>query len=83
MGIVLGLILGKPLGVVLLCWMATALGICRLPPDLTWAHVFGAGILGGIGEWVSASKMAIVAASVAAGILGFSWLRFCTRPASG
>jgi NhaA family Na+:H+ antiporter len=97
MGIAAGLILGKPLGVLLLCWMATALGFCRLPPDLAWTHVFGAGILGGIGftmsifitnlafggnaEWVNASKMAIVAASVVAGILGFSWLRFSARPA--
>lgn len=98
-GIVAGLLLGKPLGVTLLCWIATGLGFCRLPPDLAWPHVFGAGILGGIGftmsifitnlafegnaEWVNASKMAIVAASVAAGILGFSWLRFSARPVSG
>lgn len=98
MGIAAGLIVGKPLGVMLLCWIGTALGFCRLPPDLTWAHVLGAGILGGIGftmsifianlafeadgQLVNASKMAIVAASVAAGILGFSWLRFCVRPTS-
>jgi Na+:H+ antiporter, NhaA family len=97
-GIAAGLIVGKPFGVMLLCWIATALGFCRLPPDLTWAHVLGAGILGGIGftmsifitnlafdaggQLVNASKMAIVAASVAAGVLGFAWLRFCGRPAS-
>jgi NhaA family Na+:H+ antiporter len=98
-GIAAGLVIGKPLGVMALCWIATALGVCRLPPELTWAHVLGAGILGGIGftmsifitnlafdanaQLVNASKMAIVAASVAAGIVGFGWLRLCTRPVSG
>ena len=94
-GIVAGLVLGKPLGVTVMCWIATALGICRLPPALNWAHVLGAGLLGGIGftmsifiadlafgaddGLVSASKMAILLASVAAGALGFGWLRFFAR----
>jgi len=97
-GIVAGLVVGKPLGVMLLCWIATVLGVCRLPPDLTWPHVLGAGIVGGIGftmsifitnlafganaELVNASKMAIVAASVVAGSLGFVWLRFGARAPS-
>jgi len=92
LGIAAGLILGKPFGVTLLCWIATLLGICRLPPDLNWGHVIGAGILGGIGftmsifitnlafdsddRLVNASKIAVLAASVAAGAIGFCWLRF-------
>jgi len=91
-GITAGLIVGKPLGVTLLCLAAVASGICRLPPDLSWRHIIGAGILGGIGftmsifianlafagdaENVNASKMAILLASLTAGIIGFLWLKF-------
>jgi len=90
------LILGKPLGVTLLCFVAVASGICRLPPDLTWRHISGAGILGGIGFTMSifitnlayaanmgtanASKMAILVASLIAGIMGFLWLTAGGRP---
>ena len=67
----------------------------RLPNDLTWRHIFGAGLLGGIGFTMSifitnlafaeqaaiinASKMAILVASLAAGTLGYGWLRLCSR----
>lgn len=91
-GIALGLILGKPLGVVLFCLIATRLGLCRLPPELNWAHVAGAGMLGGIGftmsifitnlafgaepAFINASKLAILLASLTAGIVGCAWLRY-------
>ncbi|HEY4367543.1 MAG TPA: Na+/H+ antiporter NhaA [Steroidobacteraceae bacterium] len=91
LGIIVGLIVGKPLGVTLLCSLAVALGMCRLPPDLKWPHVIGASILGGIGFTMSifitnlafagnaaeinASKIAILLASLAAGLLGLAWLR--------
>lgn len=97
-GIAAGLVVGKPLGITLFCFVAVASGLCRLPPDLDWRHVFGAGILGGIGftmsifianlafdanaEAVNASKMAILLASFAAGTLGFLWLRRCLPPQS-
>jgi NhaA family Na+:H+ antiporter len=90
-GIAAGLILGKPLGVTLLCYVAVASGLCRLPPELSWRHIVGAGILGGIGftmsifianlafagttETINASKMAILAASLTSGTIGFLWLR--------
>ena len=93
-GIVAGLILGKPLGVTLLCFVAVASDLCRLPPGLNWRHIAGAGILGGIGftmsifianlafadnmQTINASKMAIFLASLIAGTLGFLWLRFLT-----
>lgn len=95
-GIAAGLIAGKPLGVALLCFVAVASGVCRLPPDLRWSHLIGAGMLGGIGftmsifittlafaghpETVNASKIAILSASLAAGVLGFLWLRFLCAP---
>ncbi|WP_081583625.1 Na+/H+ antiporter NhaA [Noviherbaspirillum massiliense] len=47
MGIAAGLFIGKPLGIALMCLIAVALGIRRLPRDLSWRHIFGAGLLGG------------------------------------
>jgi Na+:H+ antiporter, NhaA family len=95
-GIAAGLLLGKPLGVTVLCFIAVTVGLCRLPADLNWSHIFGAGILGGIGFTMSifitylafagdpnvlnASKMAILMASIIAGLLGFLWLRLRTKP---
>jgi NhaA family Na+:H+ antiporter len=90
MGIVSGLVIGKPLGITLLVFIAVLLGVCRLPIGMNWKHVFGAGLLGGIGftmsifitnlaftgeaELVNASKIAILLASVTAGTIGFLWL---------
>ena len=95
-GILAGLVLGKPLGVTVLSIAAVAIGICRLPLDLNWRHVFGAGILGGIGftmsifitnlaftgnvDVINSSKMAILIASFAAGTAGFIWLRLFGKP---
>jgi NhaA family Na+:H+ antiporter len=95
-GIAAGLVIGKPLGVALFCLVAVALKLVQLPSDLRWAHVIGAGMLGGIGftmsifitnlaftesaELVTASKMAILMASLTAGLVGYCWLRFVARP---
>ncbi len=72
------------------------IGICRLPLDLNWKHVIGAGLLGGIGftmsifitnlafvgnaDSINASKMAILAASLTAGVAGFVWLKLLGKP---
>ncbi|MGV3591438.1 MAG: Na+/H+ antiporter NhaA, partial [Gammaproteobacteria bacterium] len=53
LGIVAGLVFGKPLGIVLASLGAVAIGLCRLPLDLGWRHVIGAGLLGGIGFTMS------------------------------
>ena len=95
LGITMGLILGKPLGITLFCFMVVAIGVCRLPSDLKWGHIIGAGILGGIGftmsifitnlaftedpATINAAKMSILIASLTAGILGFLWLRITQR----
>jgi len=95
-GIIVGLLLGKPLGVTFLCFLAVASGLSRLPSDLNWRHISGAGILGGIGftmsifianlafagnaEAINAAKMAILVASVTAGAGGFLWLKVLSRP---
>lgn len=91
LGVALGLLIGKPLGVTALCFVGTWIGLCRLPPELRWSHIIGAGVLGGIGftmsifitnlafaddpHIVNASKMAILMASVTSAILGLLWLR--------
>jgi NhaA family Na+:H+ antiporter len=96
MGIMLGLVVGKPVGIFLFTCAAVTLGLCRLPLDLAWRHVLGAGLLGGIGstmsifitnlaftgapETINASKMAILAASLVAGIAGFTWLKLWGGP---
>ena len=96
LGIMSGLVLGKPIGITLLSFIAVAIGVCRLPLDLNWKHIFGAGLLGGIGFTMSIfitnlaftgdasaindSKMAILLASLTAGFLGFLWLKVLGQP---
>jgi len=53
MGIVLGLCVGKPLGISLMSWLSVKTGICRLPAGATWAHILGVGMLAGIGFTMS------------------------------
>ena len=95
-GIMGGLIVGKPVGILLLSFAAVTFGISRLPLDLNWKHIFGAGLLGGIGFTMSifitnlafvgnaaeinGSKMAILLASLIAGTLGFVWLKLLGKP---
>lgn len=90
LGILLGLVVGKPFGIALASALAVALGICTLPSDMKWVHVVGAGLLGGIGftmsifianlafpgmpDVVNASKMAILVASLTSAALGLTWL---------
>jgi len=94
-GIAIGLLLGKPIGITLFCYMAVAGGVCRLPSDLKWGHIIGAGILGGIGFTMSifitnlaftgnpitinAAKMSVFITSLTAGALGFIWLKLNQR----
>ncbi len=95
-GIMAGLFFGKPIGITVLSFIAVSLGICKLPLDLNWKHIFGAGILGGIGftmsifitnlafigesNIINASKMAILLASLTAGTIGFLWLKILGQP---
>jgi len=91
LGILGGLVLGKPIGIVAACALAVAVGLCKLPEDLRWKHVVGAGMLGGIGFTMSIfianlafagndflvgeSKGAVLLASLISGLLGLVWLR--------
>jgi NhaA family Na+:H+ antiporter len=91
LGIALGLIVGKPAGVIAMCFVAVACGVSSLPAGVRWPHVVGAGMLGGIGFTMSifitnlafagsppvieSSKLAVLIASLIAGVLGLLWLR--------
>jgi len=90
LGIIAGLVIGKPLGIWLFSFIGVGLGLCALPSDLKWKNIIGAGMLGGIGftmsifitllafdkvEMVNNSKIAILAASVIAGTIGLIWLK--------
>ena len=94
LGIALGLIVGKPLGIFLISFLAATFGICKLPSDLNWKSIFGAGLLAGIGFTMSIfitllafdnqtiiynSKLVILFSSLVAGLLGFLTLRFSMR----
>ncbi|WP_281231435.1 Na+/H+ antiporter NhaA [Flavobacterium gelatinilyticum] len=90
-GIFLGLVVGKPLGIILFSSIGVSAGLCALPKNLRWAHILGAGMLAGIGftmsifitllafktpEIILYSKIAILIASLISGIIGFVYLKF-------
>lgn len=89
-GIFVGLVIGKPLGISLFSYASTALKLTRLPEDISWRHIIGAGMLGGIGFTMSIfitllafddpaiidqSKIVIALSSTIAGIAGYLYLR--------
>ncbi len=95
LGIVAGLILGKQLGVTLFAWLAVRTGLSELPRGVGWRHVYGAGWLAGIGftmslfitdlafsddALVDSAKLGILAASVIAGLAGWTILRGASSP---
>lgn len=94
MGIILGLILGKSLGILSTCWICVKSGISSLPEGAKWSHIFGVGLLGGIGFTMSIfvsmlsfsdalhieeAKLAILVASLLAGVLGYLYLKMISK----
>jgi NhaA family Na+:H+ antiporter len=94
LGIITGLVIGKPLGIWLFSFIGTGLGLCVMPTDLKWKNIIGAGFLGGIGFTMSIfitllafddavvinnSKIAIILASIIAGIIGFLCLKLTLK----
>ncbi len=86
LGIIAGLVVGKPLGIALFSWLVVRAGKGALPEGVTWAQVVGAGCLAGIGftmslfvsdlafndpALITAAKIGILFASLISGILGF------------
>ena len=53
LGIALGLLVGTQVGVFGFCWVATRLGLSRLPPGMSWGLLYGTAALCGIGFTIS------------------------------
>lgn len=88
LAVFLGFAIGKPVGVVLLSWLAVRSGIALRPPDLGWRHLVGGGVLAGIGftmalfiahlafaeSLIDSAKLGIFAASVFSAVAGIALL---------
>jgi NhaA family Na+:H+ antiporter len=90
-----GLVVGKPVGILLAGWLAVRVGLARLPDGVDWRLVLGAGALAGIGftmslfvaglalgdEHLPAGKAGIFLGSVVSALLGIGLLIWAARPA--
>lgn len=96
-GVILGLLLGKPLGIVLFSWLSTKLKLAQLPSGVSWYHIICMGCLGGIGFTMALfvshlalktpdlevySKLGILIASLISAILGLILLSFAKDSAT-
>ena len=84
--VMLGLVIGKPIGILLFSWLAVKTGLARLPIGVTWAAVAGGGFSAGIGftmaifiaglalqgAMLGAAKVGILAGSVVSAAIGMS-----------
>jgi len=91
-GIILGLVLGKPIGITLAAWLMVQLKLGAKPEGTSWTHVIGVGLLAGIGftmsifiaslafsdrQFQDISKIAILIASLLAAVAGMIWFALC------
>ncbi len=93
LGILFGLIVGKQVGVLLFAWLAAKLNLASLPDKVTWRHVHGAAVLGGVGFTMSlfinglafegqlseVAKLSILTASAINGVAGFLLIKAASR----
>ena len=90
LGVIVGLVVGKAAGVLLLSWLAVRAGRAMLPEGATWLQIAGVGLLAGVGFTMSlfvselafgagdrldAAKLGILIASLTAGTCGYLVLR--------
>ena len=91
LGIAAGLIVGKQTGIFLMTWLAVAIGVARRPAGASWAQVYGASLLAGVGftmslfigtlafegpEYASAVRVGVLSGSLVCGLLGWAVMRF-------
>lgn len=89
LGIFVGLVLGKPIGITLASWLVVACKVAKLPHNVNWLNIVGVGFLGGIGftmsifitllafddmETINEAKIVILLSSLCAGIIGYIFL---------
>ena len=94
LAVAFGLVLGKPLGIMLIAFLAVRLKLAQLPRGVNWGMIFGAGLLAGIGFTMSLfigglalegqdlvdAKSGILFGSSCAAILGLSGLALALKP---
>jgi len=91
LGIIFGLVIGKPLGIFTFVYLADKLKIAKKPEVLTWVDIFGVSMLGGIGftmsifisgvsfsqeEFINLAKLSVIIASLISAIGATLWLVF-------
>lgn len=96
MGIIFGLVIGKPLGIIVASWLAVKSGLATLPDGVSWRHLLGTGFLAGIGftmalfigglaftgtPFESQAKLAIIIGSLLSALAGIAIL-LSTKPAN-
>lgn len=96
LGVFFGLVVGKPLGIMLMSFLVVKLKIASLPENVNWYHMLGASILGGVGftmaifvanlafvdsAMIAGAKLGILSASLVAGVIGFGFLFIQARAA--
>ena len=97
LGVFFGLVVGKPLGIMLMSFIIVKTKLSTLPENVNWTHMLGAALLGGVGftmaifvanlafidpNDVMVAKVAILAASLVAGVAGFAFLFIQAKAAS-
>ncbi len=95
LGVILGLVVGKVVGVFGMAWLGTLVGLCRIPDDLTWSYIVGVAMLAGIGftmslfigtlafeddQSINLVRIGVIVGSLIAGTMGYFWLN-ATLPA--
>ncbi len=98
LGVAIGLLLGKPIGITLLSWLSVKAGWASLPDGVNWRGIHGAAWLAGIGftmslligalafadaELLARAKLGILASSLAAGLVGSALLLRSAGPVKG
>ena len=92
LGVILGLVLGKPIGITLASWLAVRAGFASLPAGIGWRTLAGTAVLAGIGftmslfiaalafgksaDALTSAKLGTLVASLIAGVVGWLTLRF-------
>lgn len=95
LGVILGLAVGKPLGITLLAFISTRLRVAALPAGVTWTQILGVGFLGGIGftmalfignlsfeveAQLNVAKLSILVGSFISAAVGLALLYFGSKP---
>ncbi len=98
LGIAAGLIVGKQTGVFLMTWLGVTTGIARRPAGASWAQIYGASLLAGVGftmslfigtlafegpEYAAAVRVGVLSGSLVCGLLGYLVMRFAPGPGGG